>query len=206
MNHAEFQRHIDVSRETFERLEAYVALMKKWNSAINLVSPSTISEIWTRHILDSAQIYGLAPENPNIWCDLGSGGGLPALVVAIMAKEANPDLSVICIESDLRKATFLRTAARELDLNLSVRSERIEKTEPQDADVLSARALASLDALCGFAERHLKPGGVAIFPKGENYQQEIDEALENWSFQLDTYSSKTHPHAVILKIKEISRV
>ena len=78
MNHAEFQRHVDVSRETFERLEAYVALMKKWNSAINLVSPSTISEIWTRHILDSAQIYGLAPRNPNIWCDLGSGGGLPA--------------------------------------------------------------------------------------------------------------------------------
>lgn len=206
MNHAEFQRHVDVSRETFERLEAYVALMKKWNSAINLVSPSTISEIWTRHILDSAQIYDLAPENPNIWCDLGSGGGLPALVVAIMAKDANPDLSVTCIESDLRKATFLRTVARELDLKLSVRSERIEKAAPQNADVLSARALASLDALCGFAERHLKPEGVAIFPKGENYRQEIDEALENWSFQLDTYPSKTHPSAVVLKIKEISRV
>jgi 16S rRNA (guanine527-N7)-methyltransferase len=189
MNHAEFQRHVDVSRETFERLEAYVALMKKWNSAINLVSPSTISEIWTRHILDSAQIYGLEPESPNIWCDLGSGGGLPALVVAIMAKDANPDLLVTCIESDLRKATFLRTVARELELNLSVLSERIEKAEPQNADVLSARALASLDALCGFAERHLKAGGVAIFPKGENYRQEIDEALENWSFQLDTYPS-----------------
>lgn len=206
MNHAEFQRHVDVSRETFERLEAYVALMTKWNSAINLVSPNTISEIWTRHILDSAQIYGLAPENPNIWCDLGSGGGLPALVVAIMAKDTNPDLSVTCIESDLRKATFLRTVARELALNLSVRSERIEKADPQNADVLSARALASLDALCGFAARHLKPDGVAIFPKGENYRQEIDEALENWSFQLDTYPSKTHPNAVILKIGEISRV
>lgn len=206
MNHAEFQRHVDVSRETFERLEVYVALMMKWNSAINLVSPNTISEIWTRHILDSAQIYGLAPENPNIWCDLGSGGGLPALVVAIMAKDTNPDLSVTCIESDLRKATFLRTVARELALNLSVRSERIEKADPQNADVLSARALASLDALCGFAARHLKPDGVAIFPKGENYRQEIDEALENWSFQLDTYPSKTHPNAVILKIGEISRV
>lgn len=206
MNHAEFQRHVDVSRETFERLETYVTLMTKWNSAINLVSPNTISEIWTRHILDSAQIYGLAQENPNIWCDLGSGGGLPALVVAIMAKDTNPDLSVTCIESDLRKATFLRTVARELALNLSVRSERIEKADPQNADVLSARALASLDALCGFAARHLKPDGVAIFPKGENYRQEIDEALENWSFQLDTYPSKTHPNAVILKIGEISRV
>jgi 16S rRNA (guanine527-N7)-methyltransferase len=206
MNHTEFSQNVDVSRETFERLEAYVALMKKWNAAINLVSPGTISDIWTRHILDSAQIYGLAPENPNIWCDLGSGGGLPALVVAIMAKDANPNLSVPCIESDLRKATFLRTVARELDLKLTVRSERIEKADPQNADVLSARALAPLNTLCGFAEQHLKPGGVAIFPKGENYRQEIDEALESWSFQLDTYPSKTHPNAVVLKIKEISRV
>lgn len=206
MNHAEFLRHVDVSRETFDRLEAYVALMTKWNAAINLVSQSTISDIWTRHILDSAQIYELAPDNPNMWCDLGSGGGLPALVVAIMAKGAGADLLVGCIESDLRKATFLRTVARELDLKLSVHSERIEKAKPQDADVLSARALAPLNVLCSFAERHLKPGGVAIFPKGENYRQEIDEALENWSFQLDTYPSKTHPCAVILKIKEISRV
>lgn len=206
MNHEEFQREVDVSRETFERLEAYVALMKKWNTAINLVSPNTISEIWTRHILDSAQIYGLAPDNPYIWCDLGSGGGLPALVVAIMAKEANPDLTVTCIESDLRKATFLRTVARELALNLSVRSERIENAKPQSADVLSARALAPLDALCGFAMRHLKPDGVAIFPKGENYRQELQEALENWTFHLDTYPSKTHPNAVILKIEGLSRV
>ena len=206
MNHAEFQSQVDVSRETFERLEAYVALLTKWNTAINLVSPSTISQIWSRHILDSAQIYGLAPENPNIWCDLGSGGGLPALVVSIMAKDIRPGLSMTCIESDLRKATFLRTVARELDLKLTVRSERIEKAEPQSADILSARALAPLNALCGFAKRHLKPGGVAIFPKGENYRQEVHEALENWSFQLDTYPSKTHPNAVILKIGEISRV
>ncbi|WP_424941383.1 16S rRNA (guanine(527)-N(7))-methyltransferase RsmG [Aliiroseovarius sp. S253] len=206
MNHEEFQRQVDVSRETFERLEAYVALMKKWNSAINLVSPSTISQIWSRHILDSAQIYELAPEKPNMWCDMGSGGGLPALVVSIMSKDAHPELSMICIESDLRKATFLRTVARELDLQLTVRSERIEKVEPLSADVLSARALAPLEALCGFAERHLRPGGVAIFPKGENYRQEVHEALENWSFQLDTYPSKTHPSAVILKIGEISRV
>ena len=206
MNHAEFQRHVDVSRETFERLEGYVVLMKKWNPAINLVAPSTIAQIWSRHVLDSAQIYEISPDKPNIWCDLGSGGGLPAIVVAIMAKELSPETQVDCIESDVRKSTFLRTVVRELELSLTVTSERIEKAEPQNADVLSARALASLDKLCGFAERHLKPEGVAIFPKGENYRQEIDEALENWSFHLDTYPSKTHPEAVILKIGEISRV
>ncbi|SMR82532.1 16S rRNA (guanine527-N7)-methyltransferase [Aliiroseovarius halocynthiae] len=206
MNYAGFSRQVDVSRETFERLEAYVALMKKWNPAINLVAPSTISQIWSRHILDSAQIYGLVPEDHNIWCDLGSGGGLPAVVVAIMAKDQHPDARVVCIESDVRKSTFLRTVARELDLTLSVSSERIEKADPQGADVLSARALAPLNKLCGFAERHLKPGGVAIFPKGENYRHEIQEALENWSFQLDTYPSKTHPDAFVLKIGEIARV
>lgn len=206
MNHAEFLRHVDVSRETFERFDAYVALLKKWNPAINLVAPSTLSEIWSRHILDSAQIFEIAPKGSTNWCDLGSGGGLPAVVVAIMAKESAPELKVTCIESDTRKATFLRTAARELELPLTVIAKRIENAEPQKADVLSARALASLERLCGFAEQHLKAGGVAIFPKGENYRQEVQEALENWTFQLDTYPSKTHPNAFILKIGEISRV
>lgn len=201
-----FAAQTSVSRETLERLERYVALLKKWNPAINIVSRSTLDEVWTRHMLDSAQILNLAPADSQTWVDLGSGGGFPGLVVAILAKEKAPDLRVTCVESDVRKATFLRTVARETGTEVTVHAQRIETVPPQNADVLSARALAPLSRLCEFANRHLKPDGFALFPKGESHAQEVKDALENWSFQTDTYPSKTNPNAVILKLGEIRRV
>ena len=169
------------------------------------MSKSTIEDAWTRHFVDSAQIFDLTPEDTYHWVDLGSGGCFPGLVVAIMAAEARPEMSTTLIESDLRKATFLRTVIRETGISAKVLSERIEKAPPQQADVLSARALASLTDLLGFAERHLSPKGLTVFPKGKSAVDEINAALETWSFDLQKERSQTDSDAVILLIRDIHR-
>lgn len=195
----------DVSRETLDRLETYAALLKKWNPAINLVAKSTLNDLWDRHIVDSAQIFGLIPDFLH-WADLGSGGGFPGMVVAILAAERQPQAKVTLVESDLRKATFLRTVARETGIDADVISQRIEQVPPLGADVVSARALAPLDRLLAFAERHLTPQGTAVFLKGQNFQSELDTALASWRFDVQKLPSQTESTAVILKIGGLARV
>ncbi|OIP85220.1 MAG: 16S rRNA (guanine(527)-N(7))-methyltransferase RsmG [Rhodobacterales bacterium CG2_30_65_12] len=201
-----FLAEFNVSRETQERLDIYSALIEKWNPSINLVAKSTLRDHWTRHFLDSAQIFILADPLPGIWADLGTGGGFPGLIVAILAAEQRPDIDVICVESDTRKATFLRTVLRETGLSAKVASERAEIMPPLGAKTVSARALAPLAKLLGYAERHLAPDGRAIFLKGAGYEAEIAESLETFAFRLDTYPSKTDPGATILKLGDIQRV
>ena len=194
----------DVSRETFERLEAYVALIEKWNPKINLVSKSSLPEIWDRHIWDSAQIFDISVEG-SVWADFGSGGGLPGIVLAIFAKECRPDMQFYLVESDQRKCAFLRNAVREIGLKVKVHAERIEVLDPIGASVISARALTDLNGLLGFVERHAAKNGVAILPKGETWEKEILQAQENWSFKYEEITSETNNNATILKIKEFAR-
>lgn len=194
-----------VSRETFAKLEAFEALVRHWNPAINLVSASTLPEFWQRHIVDSAQLFSLCPKDAKSWVDLGSGGGFPGLVVTILAKEAQPDMRVTLVESDLRKATFLRQAVRSLGIGAAVISDRAETVPPLDADVLSARALAPLTGLLTFARRHLQTDGVALFSKGERFEEEVAEARKLWSFDVETQPSLSHPGAAILVIRKIER-
>ncbi len=201
-----FAAAFDVSRETLDRLSLYAELLRKWNPAINLVSKSTLPDLWTRHFADSAQLLEIA-ETPNgKWVDLGSGGGFPGLIVAILAAEKTPALTVTCVESDQRKATFLRTVARETGIGAKVLSERIEALAPLGADVVSARALAPLPELIGYATRHLAPEGIALFLKGTGQAKEIDLALASWAFQIDTFPSRTDRGATILKLRSIRRV
>ena len=174
-------RKLDVSRETFEKLEAFGELVRKWNPRINLVSKSSLEDLWTRHILDSVQVFNLA-EGSGVWVDLGSGGGFPGIVVSILNQEER-HFDVTLVESDQRKCAFLRTAIRELTLEASVKNERIEEVKSLNADVLSARALADLTKLLGFAELHLKPEGTALFPKGQSWQREGEEARLSWKLQ-----------------------
>ncbi|XDA98221.1 16S rRNA (guanine(527)-N(7))-methyltransferase RsmG [Sulfitobacter sp. LCG007] len=194
-----------VSRETQDRLEAYVDLIRKWNSRINLVSRSSLDDLWDRHIIDSAQIFELS-HRADRWADLGSGGGLPGLVLAIMALEQDPARETILVDSDQRKCAFLRTVARELKLNATVLSERVETMDPLEANVLSARALAPLTQLMAFAERHLEPGGHAFFPKGRNWGAEVDDARREWRFDLQAHPSATDSGAAILEIRDLQRV
>lgn len=196
---------LNVSRETSERLTALSALVEKWTVKINLISKASIPHIWERHIKDSAQIYALAPSCQH-WLDLGSGGGFPGIVIAILADEMSPDTRVTLVESDQRKCAFLRTALRELSLNGVVKSERIEALPAQNADVLTARALADLDTLLAFSNQHLSPTGTALFPKGENWQKEHAAAQNRWSYRCDATTSITDPAAAVLKIEDVRGV
>lgn len=195
----------DVSRETFERLELYVALIEKWNPRINLVSKASLLDLWDRHIWDSAQIFDIH-STAELWADFGSGGGMPAIILAIFAKQHQTDVDFHLVESDQRKCAFLRTVIREAELKATVSACRIEELEPLKANVISARALTDLNGLLGFVERHSGPDAVAIFPKGETWEKEIEQAQQFWSFECEEFRSKTNPNAAILKIKDIARV
>lgn len=195
---------LGVSRETVERLEIYASLIEKWNPRINLVSKSSLKQIWTRHIIDSIQVFRSAPTFGH-WVDLGSGGGFPGLVAGILAKEEAPGLRLTLVESDKRKSVFLRTVIREAGLDARVISDRIEIIDPLSADVLSARALADLGTLLFFVERHMRSNGIALFPKGATWQKEVVEARRQWQFAIQPITSLTEPGAAILKISEVSR-
>lgn len=197
---------VDVSRETIARLEHYVALLKKWNPRINLVSRSTLADAWERHVRDSLQILSLAPAGWKTWADLGSGGGFPGLVIAIAALELNPGARVILMESDQRKCAFLRTVIRETGANAEAIARRIEDVQPIGANVVSARALADLSTLLGFVERHGGEGCVALFPKGATWKKELTEAQQEWEFSCARYKSETEEKSVILRIEGVARV
>lgn len=197
---------VDVSRETEDRLKSFSDLLEKWNRKINLVGPATIGDLWNRHVVDSAQVFHVKQSNFNTWVDIGSGAGLPGLICAVLASEHNPDAKFTLIESDQRKAAFLRTASREMGISTEVRSERIEKSAPCQADVLSARALADLSQLLEYAERHLNPTGVALLQKGASWKSEVQKAQEKWQFSYVVHNSITNEESTILEIGEIQRV
>ena len=142
----------------------------------------------------------------DIWCDIGSGGGLPALVLAILAAGEGALTNFILIESDTRKCAFLTTMITEFGLRATVVSKRIEDAEPLEADVVSARALAPLPKLLDLAVRHAKPGGLFLLQKGAQHENEIDAARDSWHFNHECVRSQTHADAVVLKIKEVVRV
>lgn len=197
---------LDVSRETSGRLNQFVGLVQKWNPTINLVSKRSANELWDRHILDSAQLFALIPKASRHLADLGSGGGFPGMVLAILASELLPELRVTLVEVDRRKATFLSEAARQLSLRCAVETQRIETLAPLNADVLTARALAPLAVLCGYAERHLATGGLALFAKGAQVDDEIREARQSWAFDMQQRVSRSDPDGRILALREIRHV
>ena len=197
---------IPVSATTVARLREHLAKLVRWTGAINLVAKSTLAEAWDRHTNDSAQLLQLAPESPLHWVDLGSGAGFPGLVVAIILAERSPGTRVSLVESDRRKATFLRETVRALGLSTTVLAERIETTTPLCADVVSARALAPLEKLLPLAVRHLAPNGVALFFKGVTADSELATVSAAWSFSLERLPSQTEPSAEILRLKDLNHV
>ncbi|MCB1501854.1 MAG: 16S rRNA (guanine(527)-N(7))-methyltransferase RsmG [Bauldia sp.] len=192
-----------VSRETHARLDALVALVLKWQKAENLVAPSTLGDIWTRHVADSAQLVRLFPRARN-WLDLGSGGGFPGLVVAILMQAGPEPGKVHLVESNVRKCAFLRTAAREIGVPAVIHQGRIEAAltpwrEP--TDVITARALASLDQLLAFTAHLIAPETPAAFLKGVDYRAELDKASQTWDLDLVVHDSLIGEGAVILEIR-----
>ena len=195
-----------VSRETADRLDAFLDELCRWNRAINLVAPSEEAALRSRHLSDSLHLLELCPPHARNWVDLGSGGGFPGLVIAIAAAETRPALTVTLVESDSRKAAFLAAAARRTGVAPRILCARAETVAPLHADVVSARAVAPLVRLLGLVERHLVPDGVALLPKGRRWRAEVDEALERWSFTVQNVPSRTDPAGAVLGIRGVARV
>lgn len=189
----------DAARD--ERLGTYRDLLLRWNATINLVSARTAADIDRRHIADCLQLLPLLPDHGAI-ADLGSGAGLPGLVLAA----ALPGREVHLVESDRRKAAFLIDAAGRMRLaNVKVHAQRIEDAALPPIAAMTARALAPLDDLLRFAARILAPGGVAILPKGRTAEQELTAAAAHWHFTTERFTSRTDPEATILRLSEIRR-
>ena len=188
-----------VSRETRERLTAYVDLLLRWQRTINLISPRDIEQVWTRHIADSLQLAPLILPRTDRAIDLGSGAGLPGLVLAITT-----GLPFDLIEADHRKAAFLREAARLTGAAATVHATRIESAAVAPAKLVTARALAPLATLLGWASPLLAPGGICLFPKGRGAEDELTGAAAQWQMQIQRTPSRTDPSATILRISEIS--
>ena len=192
---------LPVSRETAERLERYVALLRRWQPAQNLISPKTLDQIWRRHIADSAQLVAEFP-SARRWLDLGSGAGLPGMVTAILLAD-QPGAIVHCVESNQRKCAFLRTAARETGAPVVVHDGRIEsvlKQWSEPVDRISARALASLADLLDLCAPLFAKGVTAAFHKGEDFEQELAEASQSWAVNLLRHTSKIDDRSVIVEI------
>ncbi len=194
----EVQAHFALPPATLDRLAAYVDVLAKWQPRINLVGPDTMGDVWRRHIADSAQLYPLIPQGTRRLVDLGSGAGFPGLVLAILGV---PDVHLV--ESDQRKGAFLLEAARVTDTKISWHGARAESLPPLEADVVSARALAPLSKLLPLARRHLKKGGLCLFPKGKNAEDELTEALKESTIAVERTVSITDPQATIFRIREV---
>ena len=194
----------DVSRETLARLQAYAETLKKWQAKINLVSATTLPELWQRHFLDSAQLYPLLPPHARVVTDLGSGAGFPGLVLAIVAEAAGRDIQWHLVESDGRKAAFLAEAARASRIAgaIKIHAVRAEGLGGRmGADVITARALAPLEKLLEYAYPLVKPDGLCLFLKGERVEDELTVARQRWRFELERHPSKSDPGGAILAIK-----
>lgn len=194
-----FRARFDVSRETLARLETFVDLLALWTRRINLVSAQSLDAVWHRHIADSAQLAALAPAEAATWLDLGSGGGLPGLVVAAL----RPGTALTLVESDRRKAAFLRLAAAEMGLPVTVLARRIEDLPPAAPDVLSARALAPLLRLLPLVAPLTGPGTVLLLPKGAHAFSELTAAQADWHSEAEPVASLTDPAGTILRLRNL---
>jgi 16S rRNA (guanine527-N7)-methyltransferase len=203
---AEALKLTPVSRETEARLERYLDLLRQWQAKTNLVAPSTLSNLWTRHVSDSLQLLTIAP-SAKVWVDLGSGGGFPGVVLACALADS-PGSMIHLVERNAKKAAFLREALRITQspgtLHLADIGDCVDRiTGP--VDCVTARAVASLHQLIGFAEPLVKRGAKALFLKGQDVEAELTEATKYWNIKQRLHSSHTGGHGWIVELDQIER-
>jgi 16S rRNA (guanine527-N7)-methyltransferase len=195
---------VPVSRETETRLDTFVDALLRWQSKINLVAPSTLPELWTRHVADSLQLLALAPQ-ARVWADLGSGGGFPGMPIAC-ALAGQAGAKVHLIESNGKKAAFLRAAITATAAPAVVHQQRIEKfgeTCTEAVEVVTARALAPLKTLCVQAFPLVAKGAIALFPKGQDVEAELTDAAKYWRIQASRVPSRTSPDGSVVVIRAL---
>ena len=195
-----------VSRETWTRLDAFVALLLVRQETMNLIAASTIPKIWTRHVADSLQLLPLAPGTRR-WVDFGSGAGFPGLAIACALVEID-GAQVHLVESTQKKAAFLRDCVDALGLPAIVHAQRIEeftRSNRVQFEVVTARAVAPLDKLLGFANPLLKIGVVGLFPKGQDVEAELTTASKSWKIDAELIPSKTDPNGRIVRVRRLRK-
>ncbi len=204
MSPEDFLKETDVPQELLDDLKTYINLLEKWQEKINLVSSSTMSDVWSRHVLDSYQIYNLIPKSATVLADLGSGAGFPGLILALCSKHLGGP-KVHLVEADSRKCAFLSEVNSQTDARADIHTRRIESLMDLQADVVTARALAPLKKLIKLAVRLENGTTTYIFPKGEKASQELTEAAKEWTMSVTKTASRTHPAATILTLKGVSK-
>jgi 16S rRNA (guanine527-N7)-methyltransferase len=195
-----FAELVPVSRETLARLEGYAELLTRWSARINLVGRDTLPDLWRRHLLDSAQLQRFIPNPTRSLIDLGSGAGLPGLVLAILGVPG-----VELVEADSRKAAFLREAARVTSAELTIRPCRIQAVPPHPVDVVTARACAPLDRLLDLAAPFLAPDTLCLFAKGERFNEELTLARKAWTMNVSVEQSLSDRRGVVLRLQQVAR-
>jgi len=197
----EFAALLDVSRETLDRLAAYIDLLAHWQRRINLVGAATLPDVWRRHVLDSAQLLRHAPGRDGAWIDVGSGAGFPGLVLAALGVA---DMHLV--ESDGRKLAFLAEAARLLGVRVTLHRRRVEDMDAPVAAILTARAFAPLPRLLEQVSGIVSPRTVYLLPKGQDVGAELTETRKSWMLTCDTLPSLSDPRGAVLRLTEVARV
>ena len=191
-----------VSRETFQKISAYLELLDRWRERINLIGPAEGRHLWRRHVLDSLQLLQYISAEDKSVADLGSGAGFPGLILACaLADKAGA--AVTLVEKSPRKSEFLRAVGKEVGLPVAVLTIRLEDAPGVLFDVVTARALAPLPKLLGFADAWLKPSGKALLMKGRDTEAELAEAREAWTFDLSTLDSLSSPEGRVLRVSSL---
>ena len=190
--------HVDVSRETIEKLEIYANLLLRWQFKINLISTNSLKQAWHRHFLDSAQIFSILPKKATSAIDVGTGAGFPGLVLSIMGLE-----NVQLVEQNKKKCAFLYEVIRETEATASVHPCKIEKLPIKDYDVVLARAFMALDGLLKVVSPFFGKDTLGIFPKGLKVNQELTAASKNWKMKTAIKQSITSPDGKIVLVKDL---
>ena len=202
----DFMNTYHVSRETFDILSRYVNILTEWQSKMNLVSPKSLDQIWTRHVADSAQLCAHLNSDSKLVYDIGSGAGFPAIVLAVMSKAEHRDTKFKLIESITKKTVYLNAVKTELELNnIEIINARTENLKLPPADIITARAVAALDKLLGFAFSFTSKNTILLLPKGKTYQEEVLEAKKHWRFDFEIIQNMVEPEGVILKISNLRK-
>jgi 16S rRNA (guanine527-N7)-methyltransferase len=205
----EFAKLSTASANAMARMDRYERILREWNEHTNLVAPSTLDDIWGRHFWDSAQILPLIPPQASTIVDIGAGAGFPALVLAALVQSEGAATSsnwqFALVEATQKKARFLTDAAAEMAVKVLVHPLRAEDLAPQNADVVTARAVAPLDRLLVWVERHLKPGGTALLLKGARANEELTAARRTWDFELNTVPSRSDSAGMVLCVTGLRR-
>ncbi|MBQ9270924.1 MAG: 16S rRNA (guanine(527)-N(7))-methyltransferase RsmG [Alphaproteobacteria bacterium] len=201
----ELQKY-DVSRETIEKLRVFVSLLQEWNTKMNLVSKNSLTEVWLRHILDSLQLIQYIPANTELLLDIGSGAGFPAVVLAIVMQEKMPNAKWILVESITKKTVYLNDVSAKLGLkNVQIENIRVENLKLRNINVVTARAVAALDVLCGYASSMSGKNTKCLFLKGKTYQEELQKAREKWLFDCITHQNIYSDDGVLLEISNLRK-